>query len=76
MEPLQKDLGFHMTASLDADGTLTLTETIWPDDDESSDSEQSLEPTITGLTLPPQACCALLNLLHKSEARKRIGARK
>lgn len=76
MDPLEKDLGFHLSASLDIDGMLTLTETIWPDDEESPDSEQPLEPVITGLTLPAQAACALLNLLRTSEARKRIGARK
>lgn len=77
MEPLQKELIPGITAHLDADGTLTLTQehTV---DESIADYDGSLlvdEPVITTMQLPAQAARALLKFLRREQSRERIGYR-
>lgn len=69
-EPLSKDLlTGHFTARLDADGTLHIVEEYT--------TYNALEEPVNGFTelvMPAQAARALLNLLHRPDSRKCIGA--
>lgn len=70
-EPLSKDLlTGHLSARLDADGTLHIVE-------ERTGYNALEEPvhTFTEISLPAQAACALLNFLHHPDGRACIGAR-
>lgn len=72
MDPLEKELtpGWH--ASLDASGTLIITELPRvPLEEVLMDP-----PTPARVELPAWAARALLNMLHSPTGRARIGARK
>ena len=74
MKLLEKELVPGITATLNEDGVLTLTErTILPEDEIDDFTQEAV--TVTEISMSAQAVRALLNLLRRQAVRQLINYR-